>query len=160
MQFALIVMITTVIDATNIHHSVHNVQMDITTIIMELVSVVLKILNNVKNANLMHKHKPQYVLNVKKDILQTNLDNAYHVIQILFIFHAFNVNLILIIRVYAQNAKINLIWIIVLVLIVLFHNLVVLLVHSQELVTYAIVRSHKLIKIDNVLFAILLMDGL
>ena len=109
MQFALIVMITTVIDATNIHHSVHNVQMDITTIIMEIVSVVLKILNNVKNANLMHKHKPQYVLNVKKDILQTNLDNAYHVIQILFIFHAFNVNLILIIRVYAQNAKINLI---------------------------------------------------
>jgi hypothetical protein len=57
----------------------------------------------------MHKHKPQYVLNVKMDILQTNLDNVYHVIQILFIFHAFNVNLILIIRVHAQNAKINLI---------------------------------------------------
>ena len=108
----------------------------------------------------MHKHKPQYVLNVKMDILQTNLDNVYHVIQIFFIFHAFNVNLILIIRVHAQNAKINLIWIMVLVLIVLFLNLVVLPVHSEELVTYAIVRSHKLIKIDNVLFAILLMDGL
>jgi hypothetical protein len=48
----------------------------------------------------------------------------------------------------------------VLVLIVLFLNLVVLPVHSEELVTYAIVRSHILIKIDNVLFAILLMDGL